>query len=144
MGKFPDHSEGGTRGLVIQLAHILCSSSRETERYLDLAGIDRSLLTEIEEIQLGFTPQILKGTREEKSDLERLEKIYQQLLSKLEAWEQELGVEDAPPTLKSKAQRYRNILQEIQKRLDRLYDRSDPLDLPALEVIPAYYVETVG
>ena len=117
MGKFPDHSEGGTRGLVIQLAHILCSSSRETERYLDLAGIDRSLLTEIEEIQLGFTPHILKGTQEEKSDLERMEKIYQQLLNKLEAWEQDLGVDDAPPTLKVKAQRYRNILQEFKSGL---------------------------
>jgi hypothetical protein len=140
----PRPFRGGTRSLVIQLAHILCSSTKETERYLPLAGIDRSLLTEIEEIQQGFTPHIFKGTQEEKQDLERLEKIYQQLLSKLEAWEQELGVEDAPPTLKSKAQRYRNILQEIQKRLDRLYDRSDPLDLPTLEAMPAYYVETVA
>jgi transcriptional regulator with XRE-family HTH domain len=143
-GDIPRPFRGGTRSLVIQLAHILCSSTRETERYLDLAGIDRSLLTEIEEIQLGFIPHILKGTQEEKSELERLEKIYQQLLSKLEAWEQDLGVDDAPPTLKVKAQRYRNILQEIQKRLDRLYNRSDPLDPPALETIPAYYVETVG
>jgi transcriptional regulator with XRE-family HTH domain len=143
-GDIPRPFRGGTRSLVIQLAHILCSSTKETERYLTLAGIDRSLLTEIEEIQLGFTPHIFKGTQEEKQDLERLEKIYQQLLSKLEAWEQELGVEDAPPTLKSKAQRYRNILQEIQKRLDRLYDRNDPLDLPTLEAMPAYYVETVG
>src|SRR5260370_26235750 len=143
-GDIPRPFRGGTRSLIIQLAHVLCSSTKETERYLTLAGIDRSLLTEIEEIQLGFTPHIVKGTQEEKQDLERLEKIYQQLLSKLEAWEQELGVDDAPPTLKSKAQRYRNILQEIQKRLDRLYNRSDPLDLPALEAMPAYYVETVG
>jgi transcriptional regulator with XRE-family HTH domain len=135
---------GGTRSLVIQLAHILCTSTKETERYLALAGVDRSLLTEIEEIQLGFTPHILKGTPEERQDLERLEKIYQPLLSKLEAWEQELGVDDAPPTLKLKAQGYRNILQEIQKRLDQLYNRSGPLDLPALEGIPAYYIETVG
>lgn len=135
---------GGTRSLVIQLAHILCASTKETERYLALAGVDRSLLTEIEEIQLGFTPHILKGTPEEMQDLERLEKIYQPLLSKLEAWEQELGVDDAPPTLKLKAQGYRNILQEIQKRLDQLYNRSGPLDLPALEAIPAYYIETVG
>jgi transcriptional regulator with XRE-family HTH domain len=135
---------GGTRSLVIQLGHILCSSTKETERYLTLAGVDRSLLTEIEEIQLGFTPHIPKGTQEERHDLERLEKIYQQLLDKLEAWEQELGVDDAPPTLKSKAQKYRNILQETQRQLDRLYNRSDPLDFPALEAIPAYYVETVG
>ena len=135
---------GGTRSLIIQLAHILCSSTKETERYLSLAGVDRSLLTEIEEIQLGFTPHIPKGMQEETRDLERLEKIYQQLLSRLEAWELELGVDDAPPNLKLKAQEYRNILQEIQKRLDQLFNRSDPLDLPVLEAAPAYYVETLG
>jgi hypothetical protein len=43
-----------------------------------------------------MNPHILKGTQEEKQDLERLEKISQQLLSKLEAWEQDLGVDDAP------------------------------------------------
>ncbi len=134
----------GTRTLVIQLAHILCSSMKEIERYLALAGIDRFLLTEIEEIQLGFTPHIVKGTEEETQDLERLEKVYQQLLSKLEAREQELGVDDSPPTLKLKAQGYRNILQEIQKRLDQLHDRTDPLDAPSLDTISAYCVETVG
>lgn len=142
-GEIPRPFRGATRGLVIQLAHILCASTQETERYLSLAGIDRSLLTEIEEIQLGFTPHVLQGTPEEKQDLERLETMYQQLLSKLEAWEQELGVEDAPPTLKSKAQRYRDNLQEIQKRLDRLYNRSDSLNFPALEAMPAYDVETI-
>jgi hypothetical protein len=70
--------------------------------------------------------------------------MYQQLLSKLEAWEQDLGVDDAPPTLKVKAQQYRNILQEIQERLNRLYNRSDPLDISAIEAVPAYYAETVG
>lgn len=143
-GEIPRPFRGGTRSLVIQLAHILCSSTKETERYLILAGIDRSLLTEIEEIQLGFTPHVLRGTEGEKQDLERLEKIYQQLLGKLEAWEQDLGVDEAPPTLKVKAQQYRNILQEIQKQLDRLYNRSDPLALPVPASIPAYYVETVG
>ena len=29
---------GGTRSLVVQLAHILCASTKETERYLALAG----------------------------------------------------------------------------------------------------------
>ncbi|HJT55425.1 MAG TPA: helix-turn-helix transcriptional regulator, partial [Ktedonobacteraceae bacterium] len=142
-GEIPRPFRGPTRGLVIQLAHLLCASTQETERYLSLAGIDRSLLTELEEIQLGFPPHVVKGSSEEKQDLERLERIYQQLLGKLETWEQELGVEDAPPTLKSKVQRYRNTLLEIQKRLDRLYNRSDPLDVPALEAMPAYNVETV-
>lgn len=143
-GEVPRPFRGGTRNLVIQLAQILCASTKETERYLVLADIDRSLLTEFEEIQLGFTLHILKGSQEEKQDLERIEKIYQQLLSKFEVWEQELGVEDAPPTLKLKAQRYRNFLQEIHKRLDQLYNRSHPFDVPALEAIPAYTIETVG
>lgn len=143
-GEVPRPFRGGTRSLVIQLAHILCASTKETERYLALAGIDRSLLTEFEEIQLGFTLPILKGAQEERHDLERLEKIYQQLLSKLETWEQELGVNDAPPTFKLKAQGYRNLLQEIHTRLDQLYNRSHPLDIPVLEAIPAYVIETVG
>src|SRR5260370_22190276 len=57
--------QGRIRGLVIQLAQVLCSSLRDTERYLALADIDRSLLTEMEEIQLGFPPHIPKGTPEE-------------------------------------------------------------------------------
>src|SRR5579885_62966 len=89
----------------------------------------------------GNDGNIPRGTQEEKQVLERLEKMYQQLLSKLEAWEQDLGVDDAPPTLKVKAQQYRNILQEIQERLNRLYNRSDPLDFPAIEAVPAYYAE---
>lgn len=142
--EIPRPFRGGTRSLVIQLAHILCSSAKETERYLALAGIDRSLLSEIEEIQLGFAPSIPRGSQEEAQDLERLENIYQQLLSRLEAWEQELGVDGALPTLKLKAQGYRNILQEIQKRLDQLYNRSNPLDLPVLDAVSVYSVETVG
>ncbi|MBV9691282.1 MAG: helix-turn-helix domain-containing protein [Ktedonobacteraceae bacterium] len=42
---------GQTRKVVLALAEILCTSRIETERYLKLADIDRSLLTEIEEIQ---------------------------------------------------------------------------------------------
>ncbi len=135
---------GGTRSLVIQLAPILCSSTKETERYLALAGVERSLLTETEEIQLGFVPSIPKGTPEEIHDLERLEAIYQHLLNKLEAWELESGVDDALPTLKLKAQRYRNLLQEIHKRLDQLYNRTDPLDPPARELVPLHFIETLG
>ncbi len=145
-GDIPRPFRGGTRSLVIQLAHVLCASTKETERYLALAGVDRSLLTEVEEIQLGFTVHILKATQEEQHDLERLEKIYQQLLKQLEEWEQDLGVEDAPPTLKLKAQKYRNTLQEIQQRLNGLYNRGDALD-PTLEnaaLISAYHRETVG
>jgi hypothetical protein len=117
---------------------------RDTERYLTLAGIDRSLLTEMEEIQLGFPPHIPRGAPEEAQHLERLEKIYQQLLERIDLQELEAEASDALPTLKLKAQRYRNTFQEIQKRLDQLYNRHDPLNLPVLEAVPAHFAETLG
>ena len=42
----PQQFRGSTRNLIITLAEILCTSAKETERYLALADIDRSLLTE--------------------------------------------------------------------------------------------------
>src|SRR6266576_3742041 len=54
----PQPFKGPTRKLVIALAEILCTSKKETKRYLELAGIDQSLLTEAEEIQLGFVQAI--------------------------------------------------------------------------------------
>src|SRR6266480_72107 len=117
--------KGPIRKLLICAAEILCTSRTETERYLNLADIDRSTLPEIEQIQLGFTPNIVKGSPDEITDLERLEKIYEQLLKNLETKEQELGVSDAPPNLKLKTQEYRNTLQEIRRRLDKLQDKDD-------------------
>jgi hypothetical protein len=84
-----------------------------------------SIHTEIEQIQLGFAPHVTKGSQGEISDLERLERIYEQLLKNLETREQELGVSDAPPNLKLKTQEYRNTLQEIHRRLDKLQNRED-------------------
>src|SRR5579863_8310285 len=52
--EIPQPFKGTIRKLVISLGELLCTSIGETERYLALAGIDRSLLTEIEEVQLGF------------------------------------------------------------------------------------------
>src|SRR5690348_10356338 len=50
----PRSFKGSIRNLIITLAEILCTSPKEVERYLKLAGIDKTLLTDIEEIQLGF------------------------------------------------------------------------------------------
>jgi transcriptional regulator with XRE-family HTH domain len=47
----PHPFKGPIRKLLICIAELLCTSRVETERYLNLAGIDRSLLTETEEIQ---------------------------------------------------------------------------------------------
>src|ERR1700738_5092749 len=49
---------GPVRKLIIELAAALSISKKDTERYLALAGIDRSLLTQNEEIMLGLAPPI--------------------------------------------------------------------------------------
>jgi transcriptional regulator with XRE-family HTH domain len=63
--------KGTMRKLVLSLAQVLCTSRRETERYLELAGIDRSLLTDMEEAQLGFVPYIAPGSPDEQAHFER-------------------------------------------------------------------------
>lgn len=136
----PQPFRGSIRKLVIALAEILCTSKKETERYLELAGIDRSLLTEAEEIQLSFIPHISPGVPDEAATLERWERVYEQLLHHLEARETELGISNSPPNLKLKIQEYANILQEIQKRLDIINNRLDVTETnsPAAQV---YYAE---
>ncbi len=140
----PQPFKGPIRKLLICIAELLCTSRVETERYLNLAGIERSLLTETEEIQLGFAPQIARGRPEEIPELERVEKIYEHLLKKLEARELELGVSNAPPNLKLKAQEYSNTLQEIRKRLDKLNDRSDPTETETPPAVHTQSVQTIG
>jgi transcriptional regulator with XRE-family HTH domain len=139
--EYPQPFKGSIRKLIISLAEILCTSRKETERLLNLAGIERSLLPEMEEAQLGFTPHISEGSPEERVNLERL---YAQLLKQLETKETELGVSDAPPNLKLKIQEYSNILQEIRKRLDKLTNRVEPGEPLLIQAAPVYYAETLG
>ncbi len=136
--------KGPIRKLLICTAELLCTTRTETERYLNLSGIDRSLLTEAEEIQLGFTPRIPRGTPEETADLERLESIYEQLLKKIETLELEVGVSNAPPNLKLKMQEYSNALQEIRRRLNKLQDEPDSLENTPLQATHVYYTERIG
>jgi transcriptional regulator with XRE-family HTH domain len=105
------------RKLVISLAEILCTTSRETERYLELAGIDKNLLTHQERIQLGYFTQVPIGAEQEQQELERLKETYNELLSNLEEKETKIGINKAPKNLKLKIQGYANTLQEIQNRL---------------------------
>ncbi len=121
----PQPFKGPIRKLVIALAEILCTSKKETKRYLELAGIDQSLLTEAEEIQLGFAPYIPANSPEETTTLERLEYTYRQLLTQLETRETRLGISQSPPNLKLKIQEYSNILHEIQKKLDKIHNRQE-------------------
>src|SRR5579875_393205 len=76
----PQPFKGSISKMLICIAELLCTSRTEIERYLNLAGIDRALLTEVEEIQLGFLPRVPRNTPEEASTLEHLERIYTQLL----------------------------------------------------------------
>src|SRR2546421_4575515 len=142
--EYPQPFKGSIRKLIISLAEILCMSRKETEQLLNLAGIERSLLPEMEEAQLGFTPRIPEGSPEESANLERLERLYEQLLKQLESKETELGVGDAPPNLKLKIQEYTNILQEIRKRLDKLTSRVEPGEPFLVQAAPVYYAETLG
>ncbi len=119
----PQPFKGSIRKLIISIGEILCTSKREAERYLALANINQALLTETEEIQLGFTPRIASDSSKETHHLERLETIYQQLLRQLETQEAKLGTSNSPPNLKLKIQEYTNVLKEIQNRLDKVYHR---------------------
>ena len=58
----PRPFKGAIRKLLIQLAQVLCTSKQETERYLTLAGIEISLLTENEKKIVGLTPNISINT----------------------------------------------------------------------------------
>ncbi len=140
----PQPFKGSIRKLVIALAEILCTSKKETDRYLELAGIDKTLLTETEEIQLGFTPRITSGSPEEAANLVRWERIYEQLIQQLEGKEVEVGISNSPPNLKLKIQEYANVLQEIRSRLDILNNKqslTEPATIPAAQVHYASAVE---
>ncbi len=129
------------RKLVLSLAQVLCTSRRETERYLELAGIDQSLLTDLEEAQLGFVPYIAPGSPDEQVHFERLALIYRELLEQLEAKEAEMGISSSPLTLKLKIQEYTNILQEVQRKLDILQNGSE--EASSLQAIRVHYAEAL-
>jgi len=132
----PQPFKGSTRRLVLNLAEILCPSRKETERYLSLAEINRELLTEVEEFQLGFTPHVVAGSPEETTNLERWEQIYKQLINQLEEQQAKLGVTKSPPYLKTKLQEYTNTLQEIQRRLNRLRNDHKAPETANVQVVP--------
>jgi transcriptional regulator with XRE-family HTH domain len=58
----PRPFKGAIRRLIIQLAQVLCTSKQETERYLTLAGIDITYLTESEKKLVGLLPHISINT----------------------------------------------------------------------------------
>ena len=135
--------KGSMRKLVLSLAQVLCTSRRETERYFELAGVDRAFLSEAEEIQLGFAPLVAPGSPDELATLERLASIYGELLEQLVAREAEVGIASSPPHLKLKIQEYTNTLHEVQKRLDILHSRKEPGEESVFEAVPVHYAEAL-
>lgn len=135
--------KGSMRKLVLSLAQVLCTSRRETERYLELAGVDRLFLSDAEEIQLGFAPLVAPGSSDELATLERLASIYRELLEQLVAREAEVGISSSPPNLKLKIQEYTNTLREVQKRLDILHSRKEPGEPDEFEAVPVHYAEAL-
>ena len=139
----PQPFRGSIRKLIITLAELLCTSKKETERYLELAHIDTSLLTESEEIQLGFTPHITSGSPEEAANLARWQRIYEQLLQELEGKEVEVGISNSPPNLKLKIQEYSNILQEVRDRLDILNNRLSSTESGTIPAAQVHYANSI-
>ena len=119
------------RQLVILLAELLCTSQKETEWYLELAVIERSYLTDTEEIALGFIPAILVGSAEEAANLEHLCGMCEQRYYQFDGWQQQLQQEpfageerNLYKQIRRKKQECALILREIQQRLDVLSQSS--------------------
>jgi transcriptional regulator with XRE-family HTH domain len=140
----PKPFKGNIRRIILKVAEILCRSNKETRRFLDLASIEQSLLTEIEEVQLGFISPITSGSPDELPTLERLKYNHKEILKQLSDREAALGVSNSHPSLKLKLQEHTNAIQEIERRIDVLYNRSDALDELMIQSTPVYHVETVG
>ncbi len=132
----PQPFKGPARKLIIRLAEILCTSKNEIKRYLELAEIDQSLLSETEQIQVGFAPAIASGSSEEIISLERSERIYTQLLTQLEAKKAQLEDSNLPANLTMKIQEYTGNIQEIQKRLSKVHRRQASENVQHIEAGP--------
>ena len=130
---------GAVRKQVLALAGILCTPKRETERFLELAGIERSELTEFEEIQLGFLPGIPVGSADEIASLEHLEHLCEERLKQLESYEVRLGISSSPRSLKLKIQEYTNTLQEIRVRLHKNQNGHELLKIGNIQAIETHY-----
>lgn len=130
---------GSARQSVLALAQVLCTTQHETERYLDLAGIDYTLLTDSESIQLGFVPRVAPGSPNEQIHLERLAQIYREVLEQVGMNETNVGIHHAPPNLKRKAQEYANLLREVQGRLESLAKQPEQQEASKLQATRIHY-----
>jgi len=139
----PRPFKGSARSLAIALAEILCTSKRDIQRYLDLSEIDPTLLTESEEMQLGLVSPVKPGSPNEAAALEHRQQSYQLLLTNLEAGETRLGIRRSPSILKLKIQEYKDTLQEIQRRLDKIYNRQEATEFDPTQMAQVYYADSL-
>ena len=128
---------GAIRKLIINLAEILCASPKDSERYLELAGLKHTL-TEVEEVQLGFTPAIPPGVPTEEHNFVRLQLIYEQRLADLER--RAVLVRRLPASLQIKQQYYTNTLNEIKEELERLQNKKKLSGAKTMQVSPAHLI----
>lgn len=126
------------RKQIISLAEILCASPKDSERYLDLLGMKRSHLTEVEEVQLAFTPGIPPGIPGEEHDLIRLQHVYEQRLTEVE--KRAALVKRLPTSMEIKLQHYTHNLNEIKERLEQLQNRKKLPAAKAFQLSPNYVI----
>src|SRR5579884_582269 len=122
--------KGAMRRLVITLAQLLCSSQQETERYLSIAGIEKSFLTQTEEIALGFIPQVISNLPGELINLQRYHHICEQCYQQLDKWEQHLRDYQEKKTkrqeclahhvVRRKKQEYAKLVRDFQQQINIL------------------------
>jgi transcriptional regulator with XRE-family HTH domain len=133
----PQPFKGTTRKTVIKLAEILCTSKHEIKRYLEFAEIDPSLLTEAEQIQVGFAPAIPRAgdTPDNIAALQHFENIYRQLLSQLETKKREVGENSIPLNINLKIQEYTRVLNTIQKELHNKQSTTEDMQVTGAAII---------
>lgn len=134
-GEVPRPFKGSMRRLVLAIAETLCASQKETERYLDFAGLNRSLLTETDEIRLGFLPRIAPGSQGEASCLGWLCGICEERLRELEVQ----AASGSLPHLQLKIQEYILALEETRNRLGLLSSGQDITLSDRMRTVPSLH-----
>ena len=136
-GEVPLPFKGVIRRLVIILGELLCSTVKETERFMQLAKLEKSLLTDSECLQLGvpFSVPIDLATTQERATM------YHTLLTDLERREKTLGTRRTPQQMKAKIQEYSNIISELEARIAHFQGHSEKPQ--AFKVLPYHTSDTL-
>jgi transcriptional regulator with XRE-family HTH domain len=129
------------RALIIQLAEVLCTSKEEIERYLALAGLDKELLTENEQIRLGFLRYSSTNAPEDARELAVYEQIYEQRVHELAT--RAARIKNAPPHIQRLIEHDRALLEELRAATQPAGNGQRPLPLPVAHQEPAFTGSTL-